>query len=170
MENYKAVTGIAIDRSNAIICVNHLNGRGDAVPQILEVIALHNIQVDLINQNLQTSDSISFTVPQADVAKAIRLLETLSTKFPAIEVSFDPDATKVSVVGSGIAASVAIAARTFGALGSAGVNVKLAATSDRRLTIVVSGEQADLAAQSLHRAFELDQVANAAQPRLQKTS
>lgn len=172
MENYRAVTGIAIDRANAVICVAQLAGRVNAVPRILESLASCNITVDLINQNLQNADSVSFTVKQSDVARTVKTLDGLACEFPGLAASFDADATKVSLVGAGIAASVDIAAKAFGALGKCGVNVKLAATSDRRLTFVVSNSQADESARALHQEFDLEQGTNS-EPRhaqLQKTS
>jgi aspartate kinase len=158
MENYRAVTGIAIDGANAVICVSKLSGRVQAVPRILELLATSNIAVDLINQNLQTSDSVSFTVAQGDVARTIKVLQALALDFPGAEVSFDPSAAKVSVIGAGIATCVDIAAKAFGLLGRGGINIKLAATSDRRLTVVVAAEQSEAAARLLHAGFELDRI------------
>ena len=48
------------------------------------------------------------------------------------------------------------AARMFGALAGAGINIGIISTSDIRITCVVPRERAEDAVRVLHSAFELD--------------
>jgi aspartate kinase len=44
----------------------------------------------------------------------------------------------------------------FAALGEAGVNIEMISTSEIRITCVIASRHLELAARTLHRAFELD--------------
>ena len=63
---------------------------------------------------------------------------------------------KVSVVGAGMKSHPGVAARTFEALGDAGVNIEMISTSPIKISCVVREEHVETAVRELHAAFELD--------------
>jgi aspartate kinase len=63
---------------------------------------------------------------------------------------------KVSIVGTGMQSAPGYAARMFGALAQADVNIDMISTSDIRITCVVARDQVERAVRALHRAFDLD--------------
>jgi aspartate kinase len=62
----------------------------------------------------------------------------------------------VSIVGTGMQSAPGYAARMFGALAAAGINIGIISTSDIRITCVVPRDRAEDAVRVLHTAFELD--------------
>jgi aspartate kinase len=51
-----------------------------------------------------------------------------------------------------------VAATLFDALAKAGINIELISTSEIKISVVLSKDQADEAARVAHKAFELDKL------------
>ena len=68
----------------------------------------------------------------------------------------DPSVAKVSIVGAGIQNAPGYAARMFGALADAGVNIEMISTSEIRITCMIAEEDVEKAVRALHDAFELE--------------
>ena len=62
---------------------------------------------------------------------------------------------KVSLVGAGMKSHPGVAAKTFTALGGAGVNIEMISTSPIKISCVVAEDDVDKAVRELHAAFEL---------------
>jgi len=75
-------------------------------------------------------------------------------------ISGRDDIVIVAVVGSEMAGTPGIAARVFGALGDAGINVVAIAqgSSEVNISLVVMQGDADTAVRRIHDAFHLDQL------------
>jgi aspartate kinase len=84
-------------------------------------------------------------------------------------VATDPSVAKVSIVGAGLHNAPGYAARMFGALADAGVNIEMISTSEVRITCVIDEASLPDALAALHGAFELERPdpvdAEAALPR-----
>ena len=68
----------------------------------------------------------------------------------------DAAVAKVSIVGAGIGNAPGYAAKMFGALADAGINIEMISTSEIRITCIIAEDQVDEAARALHRAFRLE--------------
>ena len=77
----------------------------------------------------------------------------------------DAAVAKVSIVGAGIGNAPGYAARMFGALADAGINIEMISTSEIRITCIIAEDQVDEAARALHRAFRLQEPETAGSPR-----
>ena len=66
------------------------------------------------------------------------------------------DLAKVSIVGTGMQSAPGYAARMFGALARAAINIAIISTSDIKITCVIPRDRAEDAVRILHSAFELD--------------
>jgi aspartate kinase len=91
-----------------------------------------------------------------DLAKDRRILEPVARELNAREITTDSSVAKVSIVGAGIQNAPGYAARMFGALAKAGVNIEAIATSDIRITCLIGEDGVEPALRSLHEAFELE--------------
>jgi aspartate kinase len=69
----------------------------------------------------------------------------------------DAAVAKVSVIGAGIGNTPGYAARMFGALADAGINIEMISTSEIRITCIIAEDHVDEAARALHAAFRLEQ-------------
>ncbi len=68
-----------------------------------------------------------------------------------------PDCCLLAVVGDGMAGHPGVAARVFGALGKAGINIRAIAqgSSERNISVVVDGGQAERALRAVHAGLYL---------------
>ena len=99
---------------------------------------------------------ISFTCPDADLARARETVDVVAPQIGAREVVVDEDIAKVSLVGTGMKSSPGVAAKAFAVLGENQINIDAISTSPIRLSVVVSAAQAAEAVRCLHTAFGLD--------------
>lgn len=151
------VRGVALDRNRARIAVQKVPDRPGMAAQILEQLAEQNISLDMIVQSQSDRDvnEIAFTVAITDLAKAETALKQVATDLGYGEVSCDDDISKVSIVGSGMINQSGIAARMFGALADAGINIEMIATSEIKVSCVVRDNQAEQALKLIHQEFNL---------------
>ena len=68
----------------------------------------------------------------------------------------DPDVSKVSVVGMGMATQVGVANRMFRALANANVSMQMITTSEIKISALVRRDQALSALRTVHTEFGLD--------------
>ena len=98
---------------------------------------------------------LSFTVARTEVAAARPALESIRAAIGARALEIDESVAKVSIVGSGIQNAPGYAARMFGTLADAKINIQMISTSEIRITCIVAERDATRALQALHDAFDL---------------
>jgi len=156
------ISGIAFSRDESKLTVLGVPDRPGIAYQILGAVADANIDVDMIIQNVghDGSTDISFTVNRGDYAKALALLQDkVKAQIGARDIVGDNKICKVSAVGVGMRSHPGIASQMFRALSEDGINIKMISTSEIKISVVVDEKYLELAVRSLHKAFELDQVA-----------
>ena len=158
IESVTPVRGVAHDTNVARITVRQVRDRPGLAHGIFRPLAEHGINVDVIVQNLSDAGTtdISFTVSKADMATAVDLVRPIAAEIGAGEVSADDSLGKVGIVGVGIQSTPGIAARAFGALADARINILGITTSEIRITCLVAEAEVEPAARILHTAFGLD--------------
>jgi aspartokinase/homoserine dehydrogenase 1 len=122
------------------------------------------ISVSLISQ-ASSEHSICFSVPEpfAEAARQSLLQEFQGEigrrEIDGIEVS--PGMATVAVVGLGMHGTPGVAAATFSALASGGINVVAIAqgSSELNISVVVAAEEAAEAQRRIHTAFQLSRIA-----------
>jgi aspartate kinase len=158
VEDRKRVRGIALDEDVGKVTLLRVADRPGIAHTIFAPLAEAGISVDTIVQNvgLDGWTDVSFTVSRSDLGKTVQLIEPLAEQIQAQGLHHSENLAKVSVVGSGMQTAPGFAARMFGALSQAGVNIEMITTSDIRITCIVSRERAADAVRALHVAFQLD--------------
>ena len=68
---------------------------------------------------------------------------------------FDDHIGKVSLIGAGMRSHPGVAAKFFGALAEAGVNIEMISTSEIRVSVVCRDTDLDSAVRAVHAAFGL---------------
>ena len=99
---------------------------------------------------------LSFTVPSTELAQARKLLDPIVRELGAQELTTDSAVAKVSIVGAGIQNAPGYAARMFGALADAGINIEMISTCEIRITCIIGEDDIARAAKALHAAFDLE--------------
>lgn len=166
MEINKPVTGVASDESQTRIVICDIPDYPGNAAKIFSHLADNDISVDMIIQSYARSGSntndVAFTVYNNQLQKAIELLEIAKEELNAQKIHIDEDIAKVSIVGAGMIDRPGIAATMFKALAQKGINIKMIATSEIKISCLVAKKYAKEAVQILHEVFELgcDKIAD----------
>jgi len=158
VEQRNKVRGLAHDRNVAKITLVEVPDRPGVAHSVFAPLAEAGINVDMIVQNVghRGATDLSFTIPRVELARAKRLLEPIARDLGFREMTTDTAVAKVSIVGAGIQNAPGYAARMFGALADAGVNIEMISTSEIRITTIIAEDALETALKALHAAFELE--------------
>jgi aspartate kinase len=158
VEQRNKVRGLAHDRNVAKVTLVEVPDRPGVARSVFEPLADAGIIVDTIVQNVGHGGAtdLSFTLARADLAKAKRILEPIARELGFRELTTDSAIAKVSIVGAGIQNAPGYAARMFGALADAAINIEMISTSEIRITCLIAEDQLEAAVRALHAAFELE--------------
>jgi aspartate kinase len=158
VEQRNKVRGLAHDRNVAKITIVAVPDRPGIARSLFEPLAEAGVNVDMIVQNVGHGGEtdMSFTVPQAELGKTKKTLEAIVRDLGAREMTTDASVAKVSIVGAGLHNAPGYAARMFGTLADAGVNIEMISTSEVRITCMIAEHELETALRALHDAFELE--------------
>jgi aspartate kinase len=153
------VSGIAYSRDEAKITLVRVPDRPGVAASIFGPLAEADINVDMIVQNVSEDGSntdLTFTVTEADLDPAVKVLEKKRGELGFEALVPDPDVVKISVIGVGMRSHAGIAQRMFQALADKGINIQVISTSEIKVSVLIAEEYTELALRSLHTAYGLD--------------
>jgi len=153
------VTGIAHDKNEARVVLTRVPDKPGAVAHIFSPLAAASINVDMIIQNVgreKGETDVTFTVPQADLARAQALLEDKREEIGFNRVITDSKVAKISVVGVGMKSHAGVAATMFKALADRTINIQAISTSEIKISVLIDEDETELAVRVLHTAYGLD--------------
>ena len=158
VEQRNKVRGLAHDRNVAKVTVVAVPDRPGIARAIFEPLASAGVNVDMIVQNVGHGGEtdLSFTVPQVELGRAKKALDPVVRELGARELTTDASVAKVSIVGAGLHNAPGYAARMFGTLADANVNIEMISTSEVRITCMIAEDELETALRALHEAFELE--------------
>jgi aspartate kinase len=159
------ITGIAHDKNEAKITLTAVPDRPGAVASIFAPLAEANINVDMIIQNIAHdtgSTDVTFTVPGAELARGLDVLEKAKDKIGYTKLMHDTRVAKISVVGVGMRSHAGVASTMFAALAARGINIQAISTSEIKVSVLIDEDETELAVRVLHTAYGLDAVDEAA--------
>ena len=164
VEQRNKVRGLAHDRNVAKVTIVAVPDRPGIARSLFDPLAEAGVNVDMIVQNVGHGGEtdLSFTVPQAELGKTKKALEGIVRELGAREMTTDASVAKVSIVGAGLHNAPGYAARMFGTLADAGVNIEMISTSEVRITCMIAEDALETALRALHKAFELERPESAA--------
>ena len=154
------VSGVTGDRNQAKITIVGVPDRPGIAARIFGPVAEANILVDMIIQNVGQASltDISFTVPRAELRKAVDLVQRVVKEIEAKSMTVTESIAKVSLVGVGMRTHSGVAAKMFEVLSREGVNIQMISTSEIKISCVIDEKYLELAIRSLHAAFGLDDM------------
>ncbi|MGD9883872.1 MAG: aspartate kinase [Reyranella sp.] len=153
------VSGIAFSKDEAKITVIRVADRPGVAAAIFGPLADANINVDMIVQNVSldgSSTDITFTVPRADLPRAVERLDRAKKDLGFAEIKSDTNVAKVSVIGVGMRSHAGVALKMFETLAGKGINIQVISTSEIKISVLIAAEYTELAIRTLHTAYELD--------------
>lgn len=155
------ITGIAHDKNEAKITLTRVPDKPGAVANIFGPLAEAAINVDMIIQNVgrdKGETDVTFTVPAADLARSMDLLEQAKESIGFNRIIPDTNVAKISVVGVGMKSHAGVASTMFKALADRGVNIQAISTSEIKVSVLIEEDYTELAVRVLHTAYGLDAV------------
>lgn len=155
-----AIAGVTGDRNQAKITVIGVPDKPGIAARIFGSVAEAHINVDMIIQNMSQAalTDLSFTVPRADLKKAVSIIQGVAKDIEAKAVSVTEAIAKVSLIGVGMRSHSGVAAKMFEVLSREGINIMMISTSEIKISCVIDEKYLELAMRSLHSAFDLDQT------------
>ena len=150
------IRGVTRDNNTARISLVEVPDVPGIAFKIFSILAKKNINVDIILQSIGRNNTkdISFTVSHDQKDEAIEALQEVAELFKAKEITCDDAVAKVSIVGAGIETHPGIAAKMFEALADADINIKMIATSEIKISVLIDRDKAERAVQVIHDAFD----------------
>jgi aspartate kinase len=152
------VSGVTGDRNQAKVTFVGVPDKPGIAARIFGAIGAANILVDMIIQNVSQGDltDLSFTIPRADLPKAVDLAKRIAKDIGAKSVEVKDQIAKVSLVGVGMRSHSGVAARMFETLSREGINIMMISTSEIKISCVIEEKSMEPALRALHKAFGLE--------------
>lgn len=156
----ESVRAVTCNMKEAKITLSGVEDKPGVASLIFSALADANVVVDMIIQNSSADGftDITFTIPEADLAKSLEICKQIKERLGARDVSGSDDIAKVSIIGLGMRSYSGVAAKMFSTLSKEGINIEMISTSEIKISCVVRKKYAELAVRALHDAFELDKV------------
>ena len=157
----ESVRAVTCNMREAKITFSGVEDKPGVASLIFTVLADANVVVDMIIQNSSAEGftDITFTIPDADLAKSLEICRGIQEHLHAREVTGSNDIAKVSIIGLGMRSYSGVVAKMFSILSREGINIEMISTSEIKISCVVRKKYAELAVRALHEAFELEKVA-----------
>ena len=161
LELGKPVDGAELNTDQAVLALAHVPDRPGVAAQLFEALSAAELNVDLIVQSTHeaTSNDIAFTVAEHQLDRAqLVCREVLAAMGPGAEtatIRAEGGMAKLSIAGAGIMGRPGVAARLFDTLAKSGINLRLIATSEVKVSCLVAGHQGNKALQAAAQCFEL---------------
>jgi aspartate kinase len=152
------VSGIMYDKNQAKITLKEVPDQPGIAANIFEPLADAGLSVDMIIQNISAEGhtDLSFTLDREELNEAMAIMEKVSKKIHAENVSADSKIAKISIVGAGMRSHSGVAARIFKFLSKAKINILMISTSEIKVSCIIEQKHTKVAVTTLHKAFGLD--------------
>ncbi len=149
------ISSVAKDKNVARIALIGVPNEIGTSFKVFSLLAKNHINVDIILQGIghEEGKDICFTVASSDLEKAEELLRESQEELRYSRLETNSEIAKVSVVGAGMINSPGVAAKLFEALYDANININMISTSEIKISVLVSREDADKAVQVIHDKF-----------------
>ena len=154
--------GSPVDRveeldQQAVIALSHIPDQPGIAARLFEALSAAAINVDLIIQATHegSSNDITFTVSEANLELARSVSQTVLDSLGGA-LAAEGGLTKLSISGAGIMGRPGIAAGLFTCLSQQGINLRLIATSEVKVSCVIDSSAGSKALQAVQDAFDLD--------------
>ncbi|MEM7301240.1 MAG: aspartate kinase [Pseudomonadota bacterium] len=155
----QTVTGIAYAKDEAQISLRRVEDKPGVAAAVFGPLADAHVNVDMIVQNVSEDGSVTdmtFTVPNADLDKALATLESAKDEVGFQVIQSDAGMVKVSVIGIGMRSHAGVAATAFKALSDRNINIRAITTSEIKISILIDAAYSELAVRTLHSVYGLD--------------
>ena len=152
------VSGVHLNTEQSRITIHDLPDVPGNCSRVFNAVATSGILVDMIvqNQSGPARAELSFTVPRADLTRALKRTQDVVREIDSIcRVIGDSDIAVLFVLGVGMRTHTGVARTMFGALAAQGINISMINTSEVCVGVVVERARGEEALACLQEAFKL---------------
>ncbi len=149
------VRGVAKDENVTSISIIGLKDSPGVAFKIFNKLSQFKVNVDTILQSVgrDNTKDITFTVSKNQEHEAISAIEALKDSLEYKDIFVDNSIAKISIVGAGMESHPGIASKMFEAIYDAGINIRMIATSEIKISVLIDAKYADKAVQAVHDAL-----------------
>lgn len=149
------ISGVAKDTDVARLSVTGIPDKPGIAFKIFSKLSAKDINVDIILQSIgrESKKDISFTVAKNHLDEAVKILENFKESVGADDILIDDKVAKVSIVGAGMESHAGVASTMFEALFDAQINIRMIATSEIKVSVLIDIDDADKAVTAIHSKF-----------------
>ena len=151
------VSGIAFNRDEAEIALVGVPNHPGMAHRILGPVSDANIEVDMIVQNVARDGrfDFTFTIHRNDYPQVMDILQANLGAIGAERLQGNDRVVKLSVVGVGMRSHAGVASTLFRALAEKAIDIRMVATSEIKVSVVVDEKHLEQGVRALHQAFGL---------------
>ncbi len=153
------VSGIAFSLDEAKLTVVGLPDKPGQASKLFSSLGKRAINVDMIVQSSsadRNATDLSFTVPKSELNESLKVMNSLQKEIGFETITTDSDVAKIAVIGIGMKSQSGVAQKMFDTLAEKSINLKVISTSEIKISVLIDAAYMELAARSLHTAFDLD--------------
>ena len=149
------ISGVAKDTEIARIAVKGVPNIPGIAFKMFSRLSKKDINVDIILQSIGHDDKkdISFTVAKNRGQDAVDAIKDYMIDHGADEILLDDNVAKISIVGAGMESHAGVATKMFEALYDAQINIRMIATSEIKISVLINADDADKAVKAIHDKF-----------------
>ena len=149
------IRGVTKDTDVASISIIALPDTPGIAFKIFSKLASKNINIDIILQSIgrNSTKDIIFTCKKEYAELAMETLRSSIKELAGLKIECDMSGAKVSVVGAGMESHPGAAAMMFEALYEENVNIRMIATSEIKISVLLDAADADKAVSAIHKKF-----------------
>ena len=149
------ISGVAKDTDIARVSVIGIPDEPGFAFKMFSKLSKKNINVDIILQSIgrDGTKDISFTIAADRLEDAKAALADYVENIGAKEILSSTDVAKISIVGAGMESHAGVATKMFEALYDAQINIRMIATSEIKVSVLINKKDADRAVLAIHDKF-----------------
>lgn len=151
------ITGVTLNKNEAKLTVCDVPDKPGVAARMFRELSVAGVNVDMIVQNVSHTrkTDISFTVANANVARALKVTRKIAQAIGAGDTLADQAIARVAIVGIGMKSHPGVAAKMFSSLAKNKINIEMISTSDISISCIIQKKFAEKAVRALHAAFGL---------------
>ena len=151
------VSGIAFNRDEAEVALVGVPNHPGIAHRIVGPVSDANIEVDMIVQNVARDGrfDFTFTIHRNDYPQVMDILQANLAAIGAERLQGNDRVVKLSIVGVGMRSHAGVASTLFRALAEKGIDIRMVATSEIKISVVVDEKHLEQGVRALHQAFGL---------------
>ena len=150
------VSGATITENQMKVTISNIPRDENLISKIFKKLSENNLNVDMISMVPSGEKAVlSFTILEAQKKNIEKILRESLGEFKDLDISYDGEYSKISVVGVGMRSSPGVAYRFFEAIARADAKPELITTSEIKISSLIPKEKSERVLKEIIKEFDL---------------